>query len=418
MGKNDKKECLLSLALIMRDAAEEIISCLTSVAGAVDEMVIVDTGSVDDSVKTVRRFLRKWQGASSGRQGKLYQIKWRDDFAWAKNQALARCHGQWVIFLDSDERLSESTRGNLRPLAESLARGEMPGQIKRVMIPGQEESEEPIDLLELWRENVDLAGQPVPGEADDLSVRMFRRQEDLRYRGEVHEQLVFADGRRPRLAAAEKSLLTILHTGYRPGLKEQKLERNNEILLKEEREGGSTFLLDYYLAQVHLQKREWQQAIDCAQRTLSTTMPVHDPLAPYRIMYESYRGLEKEALLKAGLQIGEGAPLPEGPAGENPQLKEVRALRRQGEEVMAKALALQPDYPDFYYFLGGRQWNAGEKEKGKANLEKCLALARAFRENHPGADFPFEKMLPRLIKILGQVYGETGETEKAAALRG
>ena len=45
--------CLLSLALIMRDAAGEVLECLKSVAEAVDEMVVVDTGSVDDSVAVV-----------------------------------------------------------------------------------------------------------------------------------------------------------------------------------------------------------------------------------------------------------------------------------------------------------------------------------------------------------------------------
>lgn len=409
MGKNDKKECLLSLALIMRDAAEEIISCLTSVAGAVDEMVIVDTGSVDDSVKLVRRFLRKWQEASPGRQGKLYQIKWRDDFAWAKNQALARCHGQWVIFLDSDERLSESTRGNLRPLVEALSRGQLPAGVSRVRIPGREIEEAPVDLVEFWRENVDLAGQRLPREPDDLAVRLLRQQEGLRYRGEVHEQLVLVDGRQTRIAAVENSLIKVLHTGYRPELKEQKLERNNEILLKEEREGGSTFLLDFYLAQVHLSRDEWREAIACARRCFSTTMPVHEPLAPYRIMYEAYRELEKAALQQAGLNLAEGALLPEETPGENEHLRQARQLRREGEAVMKEGLEACPDYPDFYYFRGGRRWNAGDKAGGWADLEKSRELSEAFPVNHPDMDFHFASLVPRLQRILEQVRAEMGK---------
>ena len=411
-----KHSCLISLALIMRDAAEDILSCLESVAGAVDEMVIVDTGSHDDSVKIVRKFLRKWQGAAPGRRGKLYQIQWRDDFAWAKNQALARCHGQWVIFLDSDESLSPDTREHLRPLVEALSRGTLPEGVTQVQIPGRENEDGLADLVEFWRENVDLLGRPVQGEPDDLAVRLLRRQDDLRYRGEVHEQLVLSDGRQARIAVVEKSVLRILHTGYRPELKARKLARNNEILLKEEREGGSTFLLEHYLSQLHLRRGEWRQAIECARRSLSTTLPVHDPLAPYRTMYESYRELEKEALRAAGLDLAEGEPLPEETAGENPHLQEARALRRQGEEVMAQGLSLRPDYPDFYYFLGGRQWNAGEKEKGKANLEKCLELAEAFPRNHPEDDFHFAEILPQLRAALIQVYRETGEDEKAAHL--
>ena len=120
----EHNNCLLSLALIMRDAAGEVLECLKSVAEAVDEMVVVDTGSVDDSVAVVRQFLQEWQKEKNGRMWELGTVKWQDDFALAKNRALLRCHGRYVIFMDSDERLSEDTRGNLRPLVEALAREE------------------------------------------------------------------------------------------------------------------------------------------------------------------------------------------------------------------------------------------------------------------------------------------------------
>ncbi len=404
------KRCLLSLALIMRDAAEEILTCLTSVAEAADEMVIVDTGSVDDSVKIVQKFLRKWQNAFPGRKGKLYHFKWQDDFALAKNYALARCRGEYVLFLDSDESLSEGLRGNLRPMVEELARGELPAGVKGVKIPGRAapscgESLAP-DLVEIWRENVDLSGRPVPSEPEDLAVRLLRRQDRLRYRGEVHEQLVFTDGSQTKIAVADKSLLTILHTGYRPGMKEQKQQRNQEILLKEEAQGGSTFLLDYYLAETHLARHEWKEAVECAKRSFAGARPVHDRIAPYRIIYQALRALEKEALEKEGLQIAEGEPLPEVSADESRYLQYARHIRRQGELLVAKGLEEFPDYPDFYYFRGGRRWNAGDKAGGRAYLEKALELAEAFPVRHPEEDFRFRELLPCLKAALEQVRGE------------
>ncbi|WP_029541416.1 glycosyltransferase [Selenomonas sp. AB3002] len=400
------KECLLSLALIMRDAAEEILVCLSSVAQAVDEMVIVDTGSVDDSVKIVRRFLRKWQQEVPGRRGKLYDFVWQDDFSLAKNYALSRCHGEFVLFLDSDESLSEGTRENLRPLAESLSAGDIPSGVRLVAVPGQAVHERKIDLLEIWRENVDLDGTPVAGEADDLAVRLLRRQELLRYRGEVHEQLVLTDGRQTKIAAAAKGLLSIRHTGYRPEVKAQKNRRNEEILLKEERQGGSTFLLDYYLAETHLSRREWREAIECAQRSFGSTLPVHDRVAPYRIIYQALRELEQEACSQAGLEIAEGEPLPEPGDRDNEHLQAARSLRQQGEAVLAKAMSAFPDYPDFYYFRGGRRWNAGDKPGGKADLERALLLAEAFPAAHPEADFRFKELLPSLRAVLEQVRKE------------
>ena len=405
------KECLLSLALIMRDAEQEIMACLESVAGAVDEMVIVDTGSIDASAKLVRKFLRKWQQEKAGRQGKLYDFPWRDDFAAAKNHALARCHGEYVIFLDSDESLSGETKGNLRPLAEQLSRGQWPEGVRQVRIPEREDSHaeaSELDILELWRKNVDLEGKPV-AEPDDLAVRLLRRQDSLRYRGEVHEQLVFSDGHQTKVAAVDKGLLAILHTGYRPEVKGLKTRRNQEILLKEEKQGGQTFLLDYYLAETHLGRGEWQEALSCAQKCFATTRPVHDSIAPYRISYQALRELEKEALQRAGLALAEGEKLPPESEAENEHLQAARKWRRQGEETMIKALQDYPDYPDFYYFRGGRKWNGGDKEGGRADLEKALALAEAFPRNHPEADFRFRELLPGLRAALEQVHAELGE---------
>lgn len=408
------KNCLLSLALIMRDAEQDILTCLESVAGAVDEMVIVDTGSRDASAKIVRKFLRKWQGEASGSRGKLYDFVWQDDFALAKNYALTRCHGEYVLFLDSDESLSEETRGNLRSLAERLAGGQRPEGVSVVEIPGQSMPDsQPFDIFELWRSNVDLKGNPVEGEPDDLAVRLLRRQEGLRYRGEVHEQLVFADGRPPRAAVVDEALLKIMHTGYRPELKAQKIQRNQEILLREEKQGGATFLLDYYLAETHLARQEWQQAVACAQRCFDTTLPVHDSIAPYRIMYQALRELEQEACRQAGLAIAEGEPLPEPAPHEHEALSKARDLRRQGEEVLAQGLEAFPDYPDFYYFRGGRKWNAGDKDGGRADLEKAFELAGAFPQAHPEVDFRFRDLLPGLYAALEQVRSEMddgGET--------
>ena len=118
------KRMLLSLVLIMRDAEREIGMCLESCGEAVDEMVLVDTGSKDGTVRTARRFLRGW--LRPGRRGKIYHYEWQDDFAAARNFALSHAHGEWLLLLDADEYLSRETRGNLRPLVEILAAGRLP----------------------------------------------------------------------------------------------------------------------------------------------------------------------------------------------------------------------------------------------------------------------------------------------------
>lgn len=85
---------LLSAALIVRDEQGALPACLASLVGIVDEVVVVDTGSVDDTRRVVTD-----SGAT------LLHHPWDDDFAAARNAALAACRGVWVLSIDADEQL-------------------------------------------------------------------------------------------------------------------------------------------------------------------------------------------------------------------------------------------------------------------------------------------------------------------------
>ena len=96
---------MLSLSMIVRDEAERIEDCLRSVQGFVDEMVVVDTGSNDNTAA-----LAQAMGA------RVEQIPWPGDFAPARNQALEWVQGDWVLVLDADERLLPEAWAPLRAL--------------------------------------------------------------------------------------------------------------------------------------------------------------------------------------------------------------------------------------------------------------------------------------------------------------
>ncbi|MFQ6539904.1 MULTISPECIES: glycosyltransferase [Aphanothece] len=94
---------MLSLSMIVRNEALRLERCLTSVAGFVDEMVLLDTGSTDDTVAIAKRC-----GAV------VHSMPWPGDFAPARNEALRRVGGDWVLVLDADEQLLESAHAPLR----------------------------------------------------------------------------------------------------------------------------------------------------------------------------------------------------------------------------------------------------------------------------------------------------------------
>jgi len=85
--------------MIVRDGADTLRNCLESVRGLVDEMVVVDTGSTDSSPEIARQC-----GAV------CISIPWPNDFAQARNAALAHSTTDWVLSLDADEELSPELR--------------------------------------------------------------------------------------------------------------------------------------------------------------------------------------------------------------------------------------------------------------------------------------------------------------------
>jgi len=95
----------LSLSMIVRNEAQRLERCLASVAGFVDEMVVVDTGSSDDTVAIAERC-----GA------RVHHLSWPGDFAPARNQALQWVRGAWVLVLDADEQLLPGAIPLLRQL--------------------------------------------------------------------------------------------------------------------------------------------------------------------------------------------------------------------------------------------------------------------------------------------------------------
>ena len=79
----------ISLCLIARDEAANLKRCLASARAAVDEIVVVDTGSQDDTLEIAR---------SCG--ARVFSIAWPNDFSAARNHAIDRASGDWILILE------------------------------------------------------------------------------------------------------------------------------------------------------------------------------------------------------------------------------------------------------------------------------------------------------------------------------
>ncbi|MBE3574452.1 MAG: glycosyltransferase [Firmicutes bacterium] len=180
--------------MIVRNEEKNLARCLASVRGAVDEIIVVDTGSTDGTAQLAR---------SLGAQ--VFSYEWQDDFAAARNASLAHAHGDWVLVLDADEELAPGHGPRLRTL---LAAPQYDWY-----------------FLECF---TFLGGPGHPEQAQRGRVLRLFRGGLFEYRHAVHEEVtpVFEsqNGRlmgtgphSPPLGPGDSGLL-ILHHGYEPGV--------------------------------------------------------------------------------------------------------------------------------------------------------------------------------------------------------
>jgi len=176
----------IDLVMIVRDEARCLERCLASARPWVDGLVVLDTGSVDGTVEIARR-----AGA------RLAHFDWIDDFAAARNSALAMSDAPWRLVLDADEWIAEGGE-SLTALRDRPA--DFIGQIR---------------VASLFD-----AGAAVD-EAPNWLPRVLPR--GVLYAGRIHEQ---PEGDLPR----RRLPLLIGHDGYLDAQKAKKAGRNERLL--------------------------------------------------------------------------------------------------------------------------------------------------------------------------------------------
>ena len=204
----------LSLCMIVRDEEEMLPRCLAAVAGAVDEIVIVDTGSQDATVEIARSF-----GA------KVIEFPWTGSFAEARNVSFDAASGDWLMYLDADEVLVAEDLEKLRALTGHT-----------------------------WREAFYLVETNFTGDLTDgtavthNAMRIFRNRPEYRFEGRLHEQIgMRLPGYLPE--RLEQTSVRVEHYGYLGAVRDakEKSRRNIELLLAQQAESPPTAFLHFNL---------------------------------------------------------------------------------------------------------------------------------------------------------------------------
>jgi len=152
----------LSLCLIVRDEAPRLRGCVESVVAAVDEVVIVDTGSTDGTPALAQELEAAFPAVAFQR----LEYPWHDDFSAARNVSLRAATGEWILVLDADERLDAANLQRLQALRNALGRDGVMAYTVRV------------------------PGYVTFGQRRDLTLcRLFRNTPRIYYTGRVHESV-------------------------------------------------------------------------------------------------------------------------------------------------------------------------------------------------------------------------------------
>lgn len=226
-NKNPK----LALSMIVKNEEQQLSGCLESVREIVDEIIIVDTGSTDRTIEIAQMY-----GA------KIYHFPWIDDFSAARNESLKHCTGEWILYLDADERITPESVQVIRDLI-TYSSDEMAAYICTI---------ESLHLQIDGKTEMHRGGYP----------RLFRNYgyPTIQFQGRVHEQIT------PSLFALRKTVdfsdVVILHLGYDTSreVMEQKVRRNYSMLIQHVQDEPLNAYAWFQLGQTLAQMRLFEQA--------------------------------------------------------------------------------------------------------------------------------------------------------------
>ncbi|SHK82219.1 glycosyltransferase [Desulforamulus aeronauticus] len=188
---------MISLCMIVKNEARNLARCLNSAKDCVDEIIVVDTGSEDNTIAIAEQF-----GA------KIFHYQWQEDFAAARNYSLDQATGDWVLYLDADEELEANCSERLRSLTQ---RPDIEAYIFQII-------------------NLTDGNDPLK----HVNVRMFRNKPSYRFAGKLHEQIISAIPPQATGNPVVNCGISILHYGYLTAefLAKNKAQRNHKINTK------------------------------------------------------------------------------------------------------------------------------------------------------------------------------------------
>lgn len=227
----------ISVCIIMKNEQVHIGKCLKALIdngfgdnGERGEIILVDTGSDDESVSTASEYLSN-----------IYTYKWENDFSKAKNYAVSLAKNDMVLVIDADEYITCFDEKSVNEFLN--CDGNIIGQIKRA--------------------NYTSEG----GIQYDVTERLYNRKK-FAFSGKIHEQLIPVD----KTAFSYKEVnIQIDHDGYLLSAEKlkEKAERNNQLLFEMLKDSPEDPYIYFQIAQSYMLSRDIEKAEQWFSKGLS-----------------------------------------------------------------------------------------------------------------------------------------------------
>jgi tetratricopeptide (TPR) repeat protein len=352
--------------MIVRDEEQLLPGCLGSVSGVVDEIVAVDTGSSDATPEIVR-----------AHHGLLLRRPWQEDFSAARNVSLDAATGDWILWMDADERLRPEEHGRLRRLIEQNA------------------SEDAF--------SVPIRSETPTGAQVTRAHRLFRNRKGIRFSGRIHEQVSpsFA-----RTGAREGPCadFTIDHLGYNFSADKlrRKYERNLRLLSAAKRQDPRDAYVRYCLGQALMllgntaaAENEIRAALgQVPSEPVSKRLPDDIRAAAFNNLAECAlgRGAPEEALQRCAESLG---ICPKQVTAHLMAYYVHRELRRPEQALQAliaadrlldhpmaggSATEVTMDRAELWSAMGQSQLQLGQPAQARHSFQRALAARKGRRE--------------------------------------
>lgn len=343
----------ISACVIVKNEEQNLPLWLESMREIADELVVVDTGSTDGTVR-----LAEESGA------RVEHFDWINDFSAAKNYAISKAQGDWILFLDADEYFPKEHRGRVR---DSIERYRMHPRVTELVF---------------LRINIEKETGRDQGTSMYVT-RCFRNREWLRYKGKIHENLMDISGRGRQVKQYVEGAV-IYHTGYSDAVVRDKLRRNLFFLQEKEKSGEMEPLDAFYFADCHYGLGEYKKAAEYANKAIESGVePVGLEERPHSILVQS-----------------------------------LMVLKRPREEIMAALESATERFPldaRFYMLWGISDREHGDDSSAETHFKQGFELYQRARKENPFKASQAAIFLPTTCFSLGEFAARKGMGQEAAS---